>query len=60
MTDANRQVTHYYMSFQLFNLEVVNRPGAQIAMMDFLSRHGVVFKWFVFNRLNGSSGGGGI
>ena len=34
------RITRWYLALQPFNLRVVHRPGAQMAMADFLSRSG--------------------
>ena len=41
MKDVNNRITRWYLSLQPFNFRVIHRPGAQMAVADFLSRsHG--------------------
>ncbi|XP_067286711.1 uncharacterized protein [Pseudorasbora parva] len=47
MKDTNARITRWYLALQPFKFKVVHRPGAQMAVADFLSRRG------------GGGGGGG-
>ena len=38
MKDANARITRWYLALQPFNFRVIHRPGAQMAVADFLSR----------------------
>ncbi|XP_060792147.1 uncharacterized protein LOC132895485 [Neoarius graeffei] len=38
MKDANARITRWYLALQPFNFKVVHRPGAQMVVVDFLSR----------------------
>ncbi|XP_051250266.1 uncharacterized protein LOC127360052 [Dicentrarchus labrax] len=38
MKDANARITRWYLALQPFKFRVVHRPGAQMAVADFLSR----------------------
>ena len=38
MKDTNGRITRWYLALQPFNFRVVHRPGAQMAVPDFLSR----------------------
>ncbi|TKS64962.1 Retrovirus-related Pol polyprotein from transposon 412 [Collichthys lucidus] len=38
MKDANARITRWYLALQPFKFTVVHRPGAQMAVADFLSR----------------------
>ncbi|XP_059210478.1 uncharacterized protein LOC131989303 [Centropristis striata] len=41
MKDANARITRWYLALQPFKFKVIHRPGAQMAVADFLSRsHG--------------------
>ena len=41
MKDVNNRITRWYLALQPFNFRVIHRPGAQMAVADFLSRsHG--------------------
>ncbi|KAL7888665.1 hypothetical protein AOLI_G00036390 [Acnodon oligacanthus] len=40
MKDSNSRITRWYLALQPFRFEVVHRPGAQMAVADFLSRPG--------------------
>ncbi|XP_051580876.1 zinc finger protein with KRAB and SCAN domains 7-like [Myxocyprinus asiaticus] len=41
MKDTNARITRWYLALQPFKFKVVHRPGAQMAVADFLSRNGV-------------------
>ncbi|XP_034446667.1 uncharacterized protein LOC117764737 [Hippoglossus hippoglossus] len=38
MKDANARITRWYLALQPFKFKVIHRPGAQMAVADFLSR----------------------
>ncbi|XP_061826487.1 uncharacterized protein [Nerophis lumbriciformis] len=38
MKDANARITRWYLALQPYNFRVIHRPGAQMAVADFLSR----------------------
>ncbi|XP_035523495.1 uncharacterized protein LOC118332359 [Morone saxatilis] len=38
MKDANARITRWYLALQPFKFRVIHRPGAQMAVADFLSR----------------------
>ena len=40
MKDVNARITRWYLALQPYNFRVVHRPGAQMAVADFLSRSG--------------------
>ncbi len=40
MKDTNARITRWYLALQPFKFKVVHRPGAQMAVADFLSRNG--------------------
>ena len=41
MKDVNNRITRWYLALQPFNFRVIHRPGAQMAVADFLSHsHG--------------------
>ncbi len=40
MKDTNARITRWYLDLQPFKFKVVHRPGAQMAVADFLSRNG--------------------
>ncbi|XP_039532215.1 uncharacterized protein LOC120482205 [Pimephales promelas] len=40
MKDTNARITRWYLALQPFKFQVVHRPGAQMAVADFLSRRG--------------------
>ncbi|XP_067293458.1 uncharacterized protein [Pseudorasbora parva] len=40
MKDTNARITRWYLALQPFKFKVVHRPGAQMAVADFLSRRG--------------------
>ncbi|KAI7813488.1 hypothetical protein IRJ41_018565 [Triplophysa rosa] len=40
MKDTNARITRWYLALQPFKFKVVHRPGAQMAVADFLSRQG--------------------
>ncbi|XP_051518745.1 uncharacterized protein LOC127420466 [Myxocyprinus asiaticus] len=39
MKDTNARITRWYLALQPFKFKVVHRPGAQMAVADFLSRN---------------------
>ncbi len=40
MKDTNARITRWYLALQPFQFQVIHRPGAQMAVADFLSRNG--------------------
>ncbi len=40
MKDTNARITRWYLALQPFKFKVIHRPGAQMAVADFLSRNG--------------------
>ncbi len=40
MKDTNAWITRWYLALQPFKFKVIHRPGAQMAVADFLSRNG--------------------
>ncbi|XP_039550285.1 wiskott-Aldrich syndrome protein-like [Pimephales promelas] len=40
MKDVNARITRWYLALQPFKFRVIHRPGAQMAVADFLSRRG--------------------
>ncbi|XP_072768368.1 uncharacterized protein [Nerophis lumbriciformis] len=38
MNDANARITRWYLALQPYNFRVIHKPGAQMAVADFLSR----------------------
>ena len=61
MKDIKARITRWLLALQPFNFRVVHRPGAQMAVADFLSRSGVGGEW-VGGRMcpRPVSGGGGM
>uniref|UniRef100_A0A8C1RIN6 Gypsy retrotransposon integrase-like protein 1 n=1 Tax=Cyprinus carpio TaxID=7962 RepID=A0A8C1RIN6_CYPCA len=64
MKDTNARITRWYLALQPFKFKVIHRPGAQMAVADFLSRNGVgglQAGWLPgLSRAVGVCGGGGV